>query len=203
MKYTQPSCKRCRSLNEKLFLKGDKCYSNCTLEKRKNSIRQRKLSDYGKHLREKQIAKMMYLMSERQFKRYFDIASKTKGKTGETLLRLLELRLDNIVRRIGFSSSIKHARQLVNHGHIKVNGKVLNIPSYIVKEGDEISLSSLDLLENPLIKKSIEESESKGWRPSWISYDAEKKSAKIIRMPERTELNSKINEQLIVEFYSK
>lgn len=202
MKYTEPTCKRCRSLNEKLFLKGEKCYSNCVLEKRKNSIKQRKLSDYGKHLREKQIAKFMYLISERQFKRYFDIASKAKGKTGETLLKILELRLDNIVRRIGFSLSIKQARQLVNHGHIRVNGRVVNIPSYIVKEGDEISIDPI-MLENLYVKKSLEETENKGWRPSWIVYDSEKHSAKVVRIPDRSELNQKINEQLIVEFYSK
>lgn len=202
MKYTEATCKRCRSLNEKLFLKGDKCYSNCILERRRNSIKQRKLSDYGKHLREKQIAKFMYLLSERQFKRYFDIASKAKGKTGETLLKLLELRLDNIVRRIGFSISIKQARQLVGHGHIMVNGKVVNIPSYIVREGDEISLNPA-MVENLAVKKSLEETENKGWRPSWIVYDHEKHSGKVVRIPDRSELNSKINEQLIVEFYSK
>lgn len=202
MKYTEATCKRCRSLNEKLFLKGDKCYTNCILEKRRNSVKQRKLSDYGKHLREKQIAKFMYLLSERQFKRYFDIASKAKGKTGETLLKLLELRLDNIVRRIGFSLSIKQARQLVGHGHIMVNGRVVNIPSYIVKEGDEISINPV-MLENLTVKKSLEETENKGWRPSWIVYDHEKHSGKVVRIPERSELNTKINEQLIVEFYSK
>lgn len=203
MKYTEAVCKRCRSINEKLFLKGDKCYTNCIMERRKNSIKQRKLSDYGKHLREKQIAKLMYLVSERQFKRYFDIASKAKGKTGETLLRLLELRLDNIVRRIGYALSIKQARQLVSHGHIKVNGRVVTVPSYIVKEGEEVSLSNPVLIENIGVKKSLEETENKGWRPSWIVYDHEKHSGKIVRMPDRTELNTKINEQLIVEFYSK
>ncbi|MGC8867843.1 MAG: 30S ribosomal protein S4 [Elusimicrobiales bacterium] len=203
MKYTQPTCKRCRSLNEKLYLKGSKCYSNCIMEIRKNAIKQRKLSDYGRHLREKQIVKNMYLLSERQFKRYFNIASKAKGRTGETLLRLLETRLDNIVRRIGFAASIKHARQLVSHRHIKVNGSVVTIPSYLVKEGDEISLANPTLFENIYIKKSLEDTDNKGWRPSWIVYDGKSFSAKIVRMPDRSELNSKINEQLIVEFYSK
>jgi len=203
MKYTEAVCKRCRSLNEKLFLKGDKCFSNCILERRKSSIKQKKLSDYGKHLREKQILKHSYLMSEAQFRRFFDIASKAKGRTGETLLKLCEMRLDNIVRRIGYALSIKTARQLVSHGHIKVNGKVVKIPSYILKEGDEVSLSSPSLLENVSIKHSLEVTDSNASRPSYMVYNPETKSAKIVRIPERSELPSKVNEQLIVEFYSK
>jgi small subunit ribosomal protein S4 len=203
MKYTEAVCKRCRSLNEKLFLKGDKCFSNCILERRKSSIKQKKLSDYGKHLREKQILKYSYLMSEAQFRRFFDIASKAKGRTGETLLKLCEMRLDNIVRRIGYALSIKTARQLVSHGHIKVNGKVVRIPSYILKEGDEVSLSSPSLLENVSIKHSLEVTDSNASRPSYMVYNPETKSAKIVRIPERSELPSKVNEQLIVEFYSK
>jgi len=203
MKYTEAVCKRCRSLNEKLFLKGDKCFSNCILERRKSSIKQKKLSDYGKHLREKQILKYSYLMSEAQFRRFFDIASKAKGRTGETLLKLCEMRLDNIVRRIGYALSIKTARQLVYHGHIKVNGKVVRIPSYILKEGDEVSLSSPSLLENVSIKHSLEVTDSNASRPSYMVYNPETKSAKIVRIPERSELPSKVNEQLIVEFYSK
>ena len=203
MKYTKAVCKKCRSLNEKLFLKGDKCFSNCILEKRKTSIKQRKLSDYGKHLREKQILRFSYLMNESQFRRFFDIASKAKGKTGETLLTLCEMRLDNIVRKIGYALSIKEARQLVNHGHIKVNGKVTKIPSYIVKEGDEISLADPKLLENSQIKRSLELTDSNFSRPAYMVYNPETKSAKLIRIPERSELPLKINEQLIVEFYSK
>jgi small subunit ribosomal protein S4 len=203
MKYTEAVCKRCRSLNEKLFLKGDKCFSNCILERRKSSIKQKKLSDYGKHLREKQILKYSYLMSEAQFRRFFDIASKAKGRTGETLIKLCEMRLDNIVRRIGYALSIKTARQLVSHGHIKVNGKVVRIPSYILKEGDEVSLSSPSLLENISIKHSLEVTDSNASRPSYMVYNPETKSAKIVRIPERSELTSKVNEQLIVEFYSK
>jgi len=203
MKYTEAVCKRCRSLNEKLFLKGDKCFSNCILERRKSSIKQKKLSDYGKHLREKQILKYSYLMNEAQFRRFFDIASKAKGRTGETLLKLCEMRLDNIVRRIGYALSIKTARQLVYHGHIKVNGKVVRIPSYILKEGDEVSLSSPSLLENVSIKHSLEVTDSNASRPSYMVYNPETKSAKIVRIPERSELSSKVNEQLIVEFYSK
>jgi small subunit ribosomal protein S4 len=203
MKYKEAVCKRCRSLNEKLFLKGDKCFSNCILERRKSSIKQRKLSDYGRHLREKQILKFSYLMSEAQFRRFFNMASKAKGKTGETLLQLCEMRLDNIVRRIGYALSIRTARQLINHGHIKVNNRVVKIPSYIVKEGDEISLSDNSLLENPVIKHSLEVCDSNVNRPSYMVYNPETKSAKILRVPDRSELSPKINEQLIVEFYSK
>jgi small subunit ribosomal protein S4 len=204
MKYTGAVCKKCRALNEKLFLKGNKCFSNCTIEKKeKNNARQKKMSDYGKHLREKQIAKYSYLMNEGQFERFFSIASKAKGKTGETMMKLLELRLDNIVRRIGFSISIRMARQLIGHGNIKVNGRVVKIPSYILKEGDEVSLKNEALLENIYIKQSLENTERLGWRPSYIVYDSQTKSAKLSRVPERAELSTKINEQLIVEFYSK
>lgn len=203
MKYNGAVCKKCRTLNEKLFLKGNKCFSNCTIEKREKTGRQKKMSDYGKHLREKQIAKFSYLMNEEQFKRFFNIASKAKGRTGETMMKLLELRLDNIVRRAGFSTSIRMARQLIGHGNVKVNGKVVKIPSYILKEGDEISLKNDLLLENLYVKQSLENAERLGWRPSYITYDPQKKSAKLSRIPERAELSTKINEQLIVEFYSK
>lgn len=203
MRYTEATCKKCRSLNEKLFLKGAKCFSNCILEKRRRSIKQRKLSDYGKHLREKQILRDSYQMSERQFRRFFNIASKAKGRTGETMLKLLELRLDNIVRKSGFALSIKSARQLVTHGNIKLNGKVVRIPSRILKEGDEISLKDPSLLENVYIKQSLENYEKMGTRPSYLMYDPKTHTVKLTRMPERSELTTKINEQLIVEFYSK
>lgn len=203
MKYTGAVCKRCRKLNEKLFLKGDKCFTNCIMDRRKSSIRPKKLSDYGAHLREKQILRDSYLINEAQFKRYFSIAAKAKGRTGETMLKLLELRLDNIVRRIGFAISIRAARQLVNHGHIKVNGRVMKIPSYVVKEGDEITLVNDVLFENPAIKKALEETEKNGARPSYLIYDAQTRVAKLVRIPERSEIAPKINEQLIVEFYSK
>jgi small subunit ribosomal protein S4 len=203
MKYSEAVCKKCRRFNEKLFLKGDKCLTNCIIDRRKSSIRQKKLSDYGKHLREKQILRDSYLMSEAQFRRYFSIASKAKGRTGETMLKLIELRLDNIVRRIGYASSIRTARQMVSHGHIKVNGRVIKVPSYIVKEGDEISLKKPEIIENVFIKKAMEDAEKNGSRPNYLVYNPETRSARLARVPERSELSSKINEQLIVEFYSK
>ncbi len=141
-------------------------------------------------------------MSEAQFRRFFDIASKAKGRTGETLLKLLELRLDNMVRRAGFALSIRTARQLVSHGHIKVNGKVCRIPSYILKEGDEISLKNIELKDNLGVKIALENAEKNG-RPSFIVFDPNNFSAKLVRIPERSEISPKINEQLIVEFYSK
>lgn len=203
MKYSEAVCKKCRRFNEKLFLKGDKCLTNCIIDRRKSSIRQKKLSDYGKHLREKQILRDSYLMSEAQFRRYFSIASKAKGRTGETMLKLIELRLDNIVRRIGYASSIRTARLMVSHGHIKVNGRVIKVPSYIVKEGDEISLKKPEIIENVFIKKAMEDAEKNGSRPNYLVYNPETRSARLARVPERSDLSSKINEQLIVEFYSK
>lgn len=204
-RHLEPVCKRCRKLNQKLFLKGYKCYTNCVMERRANKRTKtapKKLSDYGKHLREKQIAKFSLQMNEAQFKRFFSIASKAKGKTGETFLRLLEMRLDNIVRRAGFCDSIKMARQLVTHGHIKVNNKCVNIPSYILKEGEEISLDP-KMAEKPLIKQSLENAEKSSSRPSFISYDPQTFTAKVVRLPDRSEFSTKVDEQLIVEFYSK
>ena len=204
-RYLQSSCKKCRKLNQKLFLKGYKCFTNCIVDKKaakKTKTVPKKMSDYSKHLREKQIARISLQMGEAQFRRFFSIASKTKGKTGETLLKLLELRLDNIVRRSGFSDSIKMARQLVGHGHVKVNNKCVNIPSYIVKEGDEVSIDS-KMLEKPIIKQSLENIEKSSSRPSFISYNPDTFTAKIVRMPDRAEFSTKVDEQLIVEFYSK
>lgn len=204
-RYLQPVCKRCRRLNQKLFLKGYKCFTNCVMDKNsgeKTKIVATKKSDYAMHLREKQIARLSLQMNEAQFKRFFSIASRTKGKTGETLLRLLEMRLDNIVRRAGFCDSIKMARQLVNHGHVKVNNRCIDIPSYIVREGDEISLAP-HILEKPIVKQSLENTEKASLRPSFISYNPQTFTAKIVRNPDRSEFSTKVNEQLIVEFYSK
>ncbi len=206
-RYTEASCKKCRKLGQKLFLKGYKCRTNCVFDKinrdaQKSKSRPKKMSDYGKHLREKQIARISNHIGEAQFRRFFAMASKAKGKTGETLLRLLELSLQNVVRRAGFSESIKMARQIVSHGHIKVNGKVVNIPSYIVKENDEISLDPR-LAEKVAVKQSIENADKTSSRPSFISYNPENFTAKIVRIPDRSDVSTNVNEQLIVEFYSK
>lgn len=206
-RYTQASCKKCRKMSQKLFLKGHKCATNCVVDRAadKNTRRKgapRKMSDYAKHLREKQAARLSLQMGEAQFRRFFSIASKTKGKTGETLLRMLELRLDNIVKRIGFSDSIKMARQLVNHGHVKVNGRTVNIPSYIVSQDEEIALDPR-MAEKVTVKQSLENMEKSASRPSFITYDPGKFTGKLVRIPERAELSTKVDEQLIVEFYSK
>ncbi len=150
-RYTGPSCKKCRKVSQKLFLKGSKCATNCIVDKKQKASRDKKfssggpggmkkMSDYGKHLREKQIARLMAQVTEAQFRRFFDKASKDKGKTGEALLRFLEVRLDNITRRLGFAISMKAARQLVNHGHVLVNGRQVDIPSFLVKPGDTVSV---------------------------------------------------------------
>ncbi len=205
-RYTEASCKKCRKLNQKLFLKGYKCRTNCVFDRvnkdAKTKGRPKKMSDYGKHLREKQIARFSNQIGEAQFRRFFSMASKAKGKTGETLLKLLELSLQNVVRRAGFSESLKMARQLVSHGHVKVNGKVVNIPSYVVKENDEISLDP-KLAEKVAVKQSLENAEKTSSRPSFISYNPENLTAKIVRIPDRSEVSTMVNEQLIVEFYSK
>lgn len=205
-RYTEASCKKCRKLNQKLFLKGYKCRTNCIFDRinkdAKTKGRPKKMSDYGKHLREKQIARVSNQIGEAQFRRFFSMASKAKGKTGETLLRLLELSLQNVVRRAGFSESLKMARQLVSHGHIKVNGRAVNIPSYVVKEGDEISLDP-KLVEKVAVKQSLENADKTSSRPSFISYNPENFTAKVVRTPDRSEMSTTVNEQLIVEFYSK
>jgi small subunit ribosomal protein S4 len=206
-RYTEASCKICRKKGQKLFLKGYKCRTNCVVDKAndkegKRGARPKKISDYAKHLREKQVARLSFQIGEAQFRRFFSIASKAKGKTGETLLRLLEMRLDNIVRRAGFCDSIKTARQIVSHGHVKVNGKAVNIPSYITKVEDEITLSP-QILEKVIVKQAIENADKSSSRPSFISYNPETMSAKIVRLPERNEMSVAVNDQLIVEYYSK
>ncbi|MBI4655152.1 MAG: 30S ribosomal protein S4 [Elusimicrobia bacterium] len=208
-RYTGADCKRCRKLNVKLFLKGVKCYTKCLVDREKtaktskySSPMQSKMSDYGKHLREKQIARFMAGVNEAQFKRLFNIASKEKGKTGEALLRLIESRLDNIVRRAGWAISLKAARQLVNHGHVKINGKSVNIPSYILKPGDSVAVSP-KCMETLTVRQGMEHVEKGSLRPSFLSYDASSNTAKFLRWPDRTEFSINVDEQLIVEYYSK
>lgn len=191
----------------KLFLKGERCFTEkCSFDKRKtlpgqHTLQTKKLSDYGEHLREKQKAKRIYGIRERQFKNYFLKAKKKKGITGEILLQELERRLDNVVYRAGFSYSRREARQLISHRHFLVNNKIVNIPSYQVKVGDIISVkeksrnipSILRALENPLSRESV----------SWLEVDKENFSCKVISLPSREEMEQGIREQLIVEFYSR
>ena len=210
-RYTGPSCKRCRKAETKLFLKGVKCYHKCVLDRISSttrrgaySVRKRrgKASEYSLRLKEKQKARRMAGMNEVPFKNLFVKASKTRGKTGETLLRFLEVRLDNIVRRLGFAVSLKAARQLVLHHHIRVNGKVVNISSYQLKPGDKVTLDS-GVSEIVLVKQGLEETEKRSLRPSFLEYDAQTLTGKLLRWPDRTELSFPVKDQLLVEYYSK
>jgi small subunit ribosomal protein S4 len=210
-RYTGPSCKKCQKLTQKLFLKGTKCFTNCAVDRQKAAAKDKKfggggrpvkMSDYGKHLREKQIARLSAQVGEAQFRRFFSMASKDKGQTGEALLRFLEVRLDNVVRRLGYAVSMKAARQLVNHGHIKVNNRCVSIPSYLCKPGDEISIDS-KTAETVLVKQGLEHAEKAAQRPSFLSWNAGTRSGKVVRWPDRAESSISVDEQLIVEFYSK
>jgi small subunit ribosomal protein S4 len=206
-RYTQAVCRLCRREGEKLFLKADRCYTDkCALERRKYPPGQHwqnrpKPSDYGLQLREKQKLKRIYGVLERQFRRYFEIASKKKGVTGEALMQLLETRLDNVVQRLGFATGIRSARQIVSHGHVLVNGRKVNIPSYNVKPGDiiEIKEKSKNLV---VIKESLEKAQHRGI-PSWLELDAQNMRGKVLRIPSREEIPVTAREQLVVELYSK
>ena len=202
------ACRRCRRENLKLFLKGDRCYSDkCSFERRAfgpgqhGQSRFRKMSDYAVQLREKQKVKSMYGMLEKQFRLTFEKAERQKGVTGENLLMLLERRLDNTLFRIGFASSRNQARQLVRHKHILVNGKKVNIPSFLVSENDVISLKEKSRA-NALINESLEAVARRGV-PSWLELDKDGYKATVKAMPNREELTMPIQEQLIVELYSK
>jgi len=213
-RYLQAKCRRCRAENQKLFLKGERCFIKCPIDKKENFLRKgppgkspglriKKMSGYGIQLKEKQKVKQMYGVLERQFRRYFKIASKQKGVTGDNLILLLERRLDNIVFRLHFASSRNMARQLVLHRHIEVNGKVVNIPSYSVKEGDVITVKEKDLSIS-VIQESLKLARSQGVAP-WLELDIEKGRGLVKQMPRRSDIVDlkNINEQLIVELYSK
>lgn len=207
-RYTGPVCRLCRRDNQKLFLKGIKCYTRCTLEKKtrakvpgQHGDKRIRVSEYSRQLREKQKLRRMYMIQERQFRRYFSEAERQKGMTGENLLVLLERRLDNIVHRLGLASSLKFARQLVRNGHISVNGKKVNIPSYLVKAGDAITLKDKSR-ENVEIKKSLEEARQRGY-PEWLGFNREAFSGNVFRLPTREEINVPVQDRLVVEFYSR
>lgn len=205
-RYTGPSCRQCRREGQKLFLKGERCYSpKCSVDKRAYAPgqhgqgRKGKLSEYGLQLREKQKAKRFYGLLETQFRNYFDKAVKKKGVTGENLLILLETRLDNVIFRMGFASSRKEARQLVTHNHFTVNGKKQNIPSFQVKAGDVIKVKEKST-SSPKFREIRDMSIS---TPSWITVDTDKLEGKVLAMPRRDEIDTPIAEHLIVELYSK
>ena len=205
---SEPSCRQCRREGIKLFLKGDRCYADrCAFERRPYSpgqhgqSRRKKHSDYGLQLREKQRAKLMYGVLERQFHKYFEIADRMKGVTGDNLLLILERRLDNMVYRMGFANSREQARQLVMHGHFSVNGKKVSIPSYLVRQGDTITVREKSR-KIPSIIESLEAVERRGV-PEWLMLEKDKFEAKVMAYPTREQLNVPFQEQLIVELYSK
>ena len=204
-RYTDANCKLCRREGQKLFLKGERCYSTkCALEKRNYAPGQhgqarKKQSEYGNQLREKQKAKRFYGVQETQFRNMFDKAAKKSGKTGENLLIMLETRLDNAVFRLGFAASRKEARQLVTHGHFTVNGKKANIPSMEVKAGDVIAVKSKSQ-QSPKFK---EIRDMQITVPQWMDVDVNKLEGKILALPTREQIDTPIAEHLIVELYSK
>jgi small subunit ribosomal protein S4 len=206
-RYLGPSCRLCRREGMKLMLKGDRCLSNkCAVVKRKFPPgmipkRRAKVSEYGIQLREKQKVKRYYGLMEDQFKRYFEIADRKKGITGEILITLLEQRLDNVVYRMHYASSRKMARQLVRHGHITVNGRKVDIPSYLAAEGDTVEVKETSKKIIPVLEsmKSI----SRVGTVPWLEVDPDKLSGKFMYLPRREEIDLPANEQLIVEFYSK
>ena len=207
-RYTAPVCRLCRREGMKLFLKGTKCFTDkCPIEKRNfapgqhGKDRKAKVVGYGLQLREKQKAKRIYFTQEAQFRNYFERAARTKGVTGEMLLQQLERRLDNVVYRLGFGISRRQARQLVRHGHVAVDGRKVNIPSYSVSVGEEISIreSSHKL---PLLEQAKDFASHQN-APAWLEIDRDNYKGRVLALPKREDIQLPVNEQLIVELYSK
>ena len=210
-KYIGPVCKLCRREGEKLFLKGERCFSpKCSFDKRdyapgqhgrNMSRRKKRESDYGRQLRAKQRARRVYGILERQFSRYFKVALGRRGLTGLNLLQILESRLDNVVFRMGFASSRSEARLMVTHGHFIVNGRRTDIPSMLLKDGDELAVREVSQ-KKPFFKTLGEVVEKRNV-PAWLERDAKAFAGKVGRLPERSEIDGSLNEQLIVEYYSR
>lgn len=206
-RYTDAVCRLCRREGQKLFLKGERCYSDkCAIARRQYAPGQhgqgrKKVSDYGLQLREKQKVKRIYGILESQFAHYFELAEKKSGIVGENLLTLCESRLDNVCYRAGFALSRPEARQLVRHGHFTVNGKKVNIPSYLIKEGDVIALTDKSK-DSPKIKAVLESTDGKNL-PSWLDIDNNALSVKVLNLAKREDIDYEVNETLIVELYSK
>lgn len=204
-KYNGPSCKLCRREGVKLYLKGERCYTDkCAIARRayapgQHGQSRKKLTNYGVQLREKQKAKRIYGILETQFRRYYEEADRQKGITGENLLRSLELRLDNIVFRMGFAGSRQEARQLVRHGHFTVNGQKVDIPSYGVKLNDVIALKE----KSKASEKFKALGEVATTSPKWLTVDKDKMEGQVIALPQREDIDIPVNETLIVELYSK
>ena len=202
-RYKDAQCRVCRREGCKLFLKGERCYSDkCSISRRNyHGQKNSKLSEYGTQLREKQKTRSCYGVGEKQFRKYFEMASNRKGITGENLLQILESRLDNVVYRLGYGVSRSEARQMVNHGQFEVNGKKVNIPSYLVKVGDVITVRE-NKKDNTTIKANAEANHVRPV-PAWLEKDDEKLSGKVIRLAAREDIDIPIEEHLIVELYSK
>ena len=206
-RYTGAVCRLCRREGLKLFLKGERCYTDkCAIERRnyppgEHGQGRTKFSEYSVQLREKQKLRRMYGVLEGQFRRYFEMADRAKGVTGETLLQLLERRLDNIVYRIGFATSRSEARQLVRHGHFRVNGRKVDIPSYLVRPGDAVSVRERSQ-KVARIQEALELAQRRGI-PDWLEVDPQTCSGRIKTLPVRSDLTMPINEKLVVELYSK
>ncbi|HEY58447.1 MAG TPA: 30S ribosomal protein S4 [Anaerolineae bacterium] len=210
-KYIGPVCKLCRREGEKLFLKGERCFTpKCPMERkpyppgehgRSARFRRGRESDYAKQLRAKQRARRIYGVMERQFRRYYEMALKKRGLTGLHLLQLLESRLDNVVYRLGFASSRREARMLVTHGHFTVNGRRTDVPSMLLRPGDVVAVREGSRKRKYF--KELRDYVEKRSVPAWLERDLENLSGKVLRLPERGEIDTNINEQLIVEFYSR
>jgi small subunit ribosomal protein S4 len=207
-RYIGPVCRLCRREGMKLFLKGERCYTEkCGIEKRNfapgqhGKTRKQKMAGYGVQLREKQKVKRIYGVLEDQFRRYFEQAERTRGITGETLLQLLERRLDNIIYRLGLATSRAQARQLVRHGHFLINGRKVDVPSYSLKAGDVVTVRGTSA-QNATIQHAIEEVKGRGI-PEWLSFDSGQLAGRVTSLPTREQINLPVQEQLIVELYSK
>lgn len=206
-RYTGAVCRLCRREQVKLFLKGEKCYTKCVLDNRPTppgmaKAQRGKASEYQVRLREKQKLRRMVSMTERPFQRMMERASRSAGNTAQELIGSLETRLDNIVRRLGFATSLSTARQLVLHNHVRVNGRTVNIPSCRIRVGDVVGLSP-KLKENVGVKLSLEFAEKKSQRPSFLEYNEGEFSGKLLRDPARDETSFAVNDRLIIEYYSR
>lgn len=206
-RYTGAVCRLCRREGEKLYLKGERCYSDkCSVARRayvpgQHGQGRKKTSEYGLQLRAKQRARRYYGVLESQFHHYFEMAERKQGMTGTNLLRILESRLDNFVYRAGFASSRVEARQLVTHGHFEVNGHKTNIPSYLLKAGDVVVITEKSRSSEKI--KAVVEANSARPNPKWMDVARDQLQAKVINLPEREDIDAPVEEQLIVEFYSK
>lgn len=206
-RYTGSQCRLCRREGMKLYLKGDRCYSGkCAIDRRSyapgaHGQSRKKVSEYGIQLREKQKTRRIYGVLEKQFRGYFEEAERQQGVTGENLLRLLERRLDNVIYRLGLGSSRVEARQLVRHGHFSVNGRKVNIPSFLVRLGDVIEVREKSK-DSPRIKELIERAADRT-PPAWLEYEAEQARGRVVALPARDQIDVPVQEHLIIELYSR